>query len=135
MKVIKNANGTYTHISTNGIETNNLKVVFDKRKGCGDIKLPEHSSRKWLSESRFHDGITEVELGAPVTRTSNPGTTSPRLSWIDFVEDEDKEIFETIKAKAEAKMNKAQKLREYENLKAQMAKMMAELGMTEEVEA
>lgn len=127
MKVIKNANGSYTHISTTGIETNNLKVVFDKRKGCGDIKLPEGASRKWLSESRFHDDITEIVLGEPTTRTNVP--TTPKLNWEDFVDEDDKVILETIKAEAEAKMKVkaiedqiAIELAKIEALKAQLTK-------------
>jgi hypothetical protein len=138
MKVIKNANGSYTHISTTGIETNNLKVVFDKRKGCGDIKLPGGASHKWLSESRFHDGITEIILGEPTTRTNTPAT--PSLTWEDFVEEDDKVILGPIKAKAEAKMKVkaiedqiAIELAKVEALKALIAKT-EETEETKEVE-
>lgn len=134
MKVIKNANGTYTHISTTGHETNNLKVVFDKRKGCGDIKLPETSSRKWLSESRFRDGITEVILEEPTTRTTNT-TKTVTLKWWDYIDESDKEVFDAIKAKAEKNMAKAEKMAQYKAIMAQMAKLEAELGIVnEEVE-
>lgn len=133
MKVIKNANGTYTHISTTGIETNNLKVVFDKRKGCGDIKLPEGASRKWLSESRFHDGIVEIELGEPTTRSTNSPKT-PTLKWWDYIDEADAEIFAEIKTRAEANMVKAEKMAQYKAAMALVAKIEAELGINNEAE-
>ena len=107
IKVIKNANGTYS-LDDNGVITNNLKVNFDKRKGCGDIKLPEGCGRKYLSESRFTDGVTEIDLTDAPTRTTSgtAKTATPKLNWEDFIDEADLEAYKAIKARAEVKMNK-----------------------------
>jgi hypothetical protein len=133
--LVKEANGTFT-LDDNGIITTNLKAVYDKRKSCHDIRLPDGNSigRKWVSESRFKDGEDEVDLEAQATRTTSSAPKTPKLSWLDFVDDEDKEVFEAIKAKAEAKMKKAELMNQIEAQKKLLEKLMAQVE-EEKVEA
>lgn len=129
MSTIIKKTATGYELNDNGTITTNLKVVFDKRKGCGDIKLPENSTgKKWFSESRFTDGITEIDLNNLPTRSTSTNTTSttpktPRLQWEDFVSDEDRELLAEIKARAEkamARKNLENQLKGYEDLIAQL---------------
>lgn len=120
--------------------TRNLKVVWDARKGCGDIKLPDNSlGKKWLSESRFVDGITEIDLENLPTRTKTDGTNqtvqAPRLKWEDFVSEEDQKILAEIKARAEKAMAKKKAESDLEKAMAEVARLQALLnGETEETE-
>jgi hypothetical protein len=120
--------------------TRNLKVVFDPRKGCGDIKLPDNSlGKKWLSESRFVDGITEIDLENLPTRSKTNGTNQtvqvPRLKWEDFVSEEDQKILAEIKARAEKAMAKKKAETDLEKAMAEVARLQALLnGETEETE-
>lgn len=119
--------------------TRNLKVVFDPRKGCGDIKLPENSlGKKWLSESRFTDGITEIDLNNMPTRSQSGTPTtlkSPTLKWEDFVSEEDQKVLAEIKARAERAMAKKKAENDLEKAMAEVARLQALLmGETEEAE-
>lgn len=134
IKVIKNANGTYS-LDDNGVITNNLKVTFDKRKGCGDIKLPEGCGRKYLSESRFTDGVTEIDLTDAPTRTTS-GTTrtaTPKLNWEDFIDEADLEAYKAIKARAEVKMNKKHIEDQIEATKKALEELYGKLNIKVEV--
>lgn len=132
MSTIIRKTSTGYELDDNGIVTTNLKVIFDKRKGCGDIKLPENSiGKKWFSESRFTDGITEIDLANIPQRTNNPNVTRtvvPKLNWEDFVTEEDQEILEEIKARAEKKMARAKLEAELKTYQDQIAKLMAQLN-------
>lgn len=132
MSTIIRKTSTGYELDDNGIVTTNLKVIFDKRKGCGDIKLPENSiGKKWFSESRFTDGITEIDLANIPQRTNNPNVTKtvvPKLNWEDFVTEEDQEILEEIKARAEKKMARAKLEAELKTYQDQIAKLMAQLN-------
>lgn len=109
-KIVKNSNGGYSLIDNGVTVSENLKVVFDKRKGCGDIKIPEGYGRKWLSESKFGEGISEIDLENIPSRGISSGISQrvsmPKLNWLDFVEDDDKLILDEIRQRAEIKMNR-----------------------------
>ena len=113
--------------------TKNLKVIFDPRKGCGDIKLPENSlGKKWLSESRFTDGITEIDLENMPSRSQSGTTTTktvaaPKLNWEDFVTEEDRALLTEIKTRAEAKMARAKLEAAVAAHQAEIARLMAQL--------
>lgn len=127
----------------NGTITTNLKVVFDKRKGCGDIKLPEGCPRKWLSESRFVNGITEIDLdNMPQRATNASGTTGttktavPKLNWEDFVTEEDQELLKAIKDRAQKRMAVSQTEAKIKAMEEEIARLRAAmLGETEVAEA
>ena len=138
IKVIKNENGTYS-LNDNGTITNNLKVVFDKRKGCGDINLNggnNSAGKKWLSESRFGEGITEVDLEAlPAKNTSGTTTrtTTPKLNWEDFIDEADLETYKAIKARAEAKLQKKHVEDQIEATKKVLEELYGKLNIKVEV--
>jgi hypothetical protein len=113
--------------------TRNLKVVLDPRKGCGDIKLPDNSlGKKWLSESRFVDGITEIDLENLPTKSKTNGTNQtvqvPRLKWEDFVSEEDQKILAEIKMRAEKAMAKKKAETDLEKAMAEVARLQALLN-------
>lgn len=111
--------------------TRNLKVVFDPRKGCGDIKLPENSlGRKWFSESRFQEGMTEIDLENLPTKSNGTSQTvqSPKLKWEDFVSEEDQKILAEIKARAEKAMAKKKAESDLEKAMAEVARLQALLN-------
>lgn len=111
--------------------TRNLKVVFDPRKGCGDIKLPENSlGRKWFSESRFQEGMTEIDLENLPTKSNGTSQTvqSPKLKWEDFVSEEDQKILAEIKTRAEKAMAKKKAESDLEKAMAEVARLQALLN-------
>jgi hypothetical protein len=138
IKVIKNENGTYS-LNDNGTITNNLKVVFDKRKGCGDISLNggnNSAGKKWLSESRFSEGITEVDLEALPTKNTSGTTTrtvTPKLNWEDFIDEADLETYKAIKARAEAKLQKKHVEDQIEATKKVLEELYGKLNIKVEV--
>ena len=134
IKVIKNVNGTYS-LDDNGVITNNLTVTFDKRKGCGDIKLPEGYCRKYLSESRFTDGVTEIDLTDAPTHTTarTTRTAAPKLNWEDFIDEADIEAYKAIKTRAEVKMNKKHIEDQIEATKKTLEELYGKLNVKVEV--
>lgn len=118
--------------------TKNLKVVFDPRKGCGDIKLPENSlGKKWFSESRFQEGMTEIDLENLPTRQKSGTTqtvTTPKLRWEDYVTEEDQELLKEIKTRAEKRMSVAKAKADLERAMAEVARLQALVNGTEEAE-
>lgn len=132
MSIIIKKTETGYELHDNETITKNLKVVFDPRKGCGDIKLPENSlGKKWLSESRFTDGITEIDLENMPSRSQSGTTTktvtTPRLNWEDFVSEEDRELLAEIKTRAEAKMVRVKLEAAVAAHQAEIARLMAQL--------
>lgn len=119
--------------------TRNLKVVFDARKGCGDIKLPDNSlGKKWFSESRFQEGMTEIDLENLPTRAKTDGTKpvvqTPKLKWEDYVTEEDQELLNEIKARAEKRMSVAKAKADLERAMAEVARLQALVDGTNEAE-
>lgn len=135
MSIIIKKTETGYELHDNGTITKNLKVVFDARKGCGDIKLPENTlGKKWFSESRFAEGLTEIDLENLPTRTKTEGTktvTTPKLKWEDYVTDEDKEVLAAIKARAEKKMAKAEAEAKVKALMAEVERLQALMNADE----
>lgn len=132
MSIIIKKTETGYELHDNETITKNLKVVFDPRKGCGDIKLPENSlGKKWLSESRFTEGITEIDLENMPSRSQSGTTTktvtTPRLNWEDFVSEEDRELLAEIKSRAEAKMVRVKLEAAVAAHQAEIARLMAQL--------
>lgn len=132
MSIIIKKTETGYELHDNETITKNLKVVFDPRKGCGDIKLPENSlGKKWLSESRFTEGITEIDLENMPSRSQSGTTTktvtTPRLNWEDFVSEEDRELLAEIKSRAEAKMVRVKLEAAVAAHKAEIERLMAQL--------
>ena len=119
--------------------TKNLKVVFDPRKGCGDIKLPDNSlGKKWFSESRFQEGMTEIDLENLPSRAKTDGTKTvvqtPKLKWEDYVTEEDQELLKEIKARAEKRMSVAKAKADLERAMAEVARLQALVDGTDEAQ-
>lgn len=133
--IIKKTETGY-ELHDNGTITKNLKVVFDARKGCGDIKLPENTlGKKWFSESRFGEGITEIDLENLPTRQKSGTTqtvTTPKLKWEDFVDEEDQKVLEAIKEKAMKRMAKAEAQAKVDALMAEVARLQALMNQEDE---
>lgn len=128
-KITKTEAGYF--MNEDGKISEKLKVNFDKRKGCGDIVLPENAyGRKYLSESRFTDGITEIDLGNIPSRAKSTGAkkAEPIKSWENFIDKADLEAFKAIKDKALKNQERAEKLAEIESYKAKIAEIEAFLN-------
>lgn len=139
MSIIIKKTETGYELHDNGTVTKNLKVVFDPRKGCGDIKLPENSlGKKWFSESRFQEGMTEIDLENLPSRAKTDGTRTtvqtPKLKWEDYVTDEDQALLAEIKARAEKRMSVAKAKAELERAMAEVARLQALVNGTEEAQ-
>lgn len=139
MSIIIKKTETGYELHDNGTVTKNLKVVFDPRKGCGDIKLPENSlGKKWFSESRFQEGMTEIDLENLPSRAKTDGTKTtvqtPKLKWEDYVTDEDQALLAEIKARAEKRMSVAKAKAELERAMAEVARLQALVNGTEEAQ-
>lgn len=131
MSIIIKKTETGYELHDGEIITRNLKVVFDPRKGCGDIKLPENSlGRKWFSESRFQEGMTEIDLENLPTKSNGTSQTvqSPKLKWEDFVSEEDQKILAEIKSRAEKRMAKKKAESDLEKAMAEVARLQALLN-------
>lgn len=136
VKVVKNSNG-YSLVENGVIVSENLKVVFDKRKGCGDIKIPEGYGRKWLSESRFGEGISEIDLENIPSREVSSGNSQKvsvcKLNWLDFVDGDDKLILDEIRQRAEVKMNRKHIEDQIEATKKALEELYGKLNIKVEV--
>ena len=135
-KIVKNLNGSYSFIDDEkNIVIDNLKSVFDKRKNCSDIKIPEIDSSenypKWLSESKFKDGIVEIEILPKSVNSSSRSLKNEKitLNWIDFIDENDKNEFERIKSIAITKMNHEMMMRTYQEKLKEIERMKNELGI------
>lgn len=113
--VVKKENGKFNYYRDGELFRENLKVVIDKRKGDGitdgDILLPENSyGKKWLSTTKFTNGITEIDLANIPARTPSTNTTSSvRKSKVDLSEyytDEEKKRLEKLQSEI-SKINEA----------------------------
>lgn len=127
----KEANGNFT-LDDNGKITPVVKFEKDK-KGVKVAVLPENSlGKKYYNLGKMlENDWEEVDLTETRVKISTSVTKTPKLSWIDFIDDEDKEAFEAIKTKAEAKMKKAELMAQIEAQK----KLLEELMAKAEVEA
>ena len=105
--VVKKENGKFNYYRDGELFRENLKVIIDKRKGDGvtdgDIVLPENSyGKKWLSTTKFSDGVTEIDLAnIPARAHSNSTTTSPKKPKVDLSEyytDEEKARIEELQS-------------------------------------
>lgn len=112
VKLIRRENGIYD-LDYNGRIYENLKKNFDGRKNCYDIKIPEEIcdeiGRKYFSETRFPENLSEIDLGnipSHQRNSSEKSEKSVRLNWEDFISNEDKEIFDEIKKRACENMRK-----------------------------
>lgn len=113
--VVKKENGKFNYYRDGELFRENLKVVIDKRKGDGitdgDILLPENSyGKKWLSTTKFVNGITEIDLANIPARTPSTNTTGAvRKSKVDLSEyytDEEKKRLEELQSEIN-KINEA----------------------------
>lgn len=125
-----NRDGNY-YLNDNGNEIAITKFQKDKQ-GRPVAMLPENSlGKKYYNLGKMIDnGLEEVDLTQTKTNTPSAPKT-PKLSWLDFVDDEDKEAYEAIKARAEAKMEKAKLMAQIEAQKKLLNELMAKV----EVEA
>lgn len=128
-----------TYITRNTEAKFGYQIVFDdKAHEILDIvddgktlKLPENpSNRKYFSIAKVEAAGGTIELTYKESKTFGPRTnesSTPKTStkgWTEYLTDEEKAIFDELKAKAEKRAKKAQ-------LKAQIEqwqKEMAELG-------
>lgn len=114
-QVVKKENGKFNYYRDGELFRENLKVVIDKRKGDGvtdgDILLPENSyGKKWLSTTKFADGVTEIDLANIPARAHSTNTAaSPKKSKVDLSEyytDEEKSRIEELQSELN-KINEA----------------------------
>lgn len=117
----------------------NLKVIIDKRKGNGiddgDIRLPDNSTgKRWLSTTKFAEGITEVDVADNSKRISNGEPRATKDNWTNYLTEEEKATFEDLKSRCEARMNKAQKTNQFLEMAKGFTKeeIMAMLAMAGE---
>lgn len=143
--VVRKENGQFNMYQNGSLIHENLKVIVDKRKGNGiddgDIRLPENSlGKKWLSTTKFVDGVNEIDLANIPGRISNTEgvVRSNRESWTDYLTEEEKTIYDGLKKSCEERMNKSKTENQFKELAKKFSKeeLMALLGMVnEEVEA
>lgn len=138
--IIKKENGKFNMYQNEELIHENLKVVVDKRKGDGitdgDIRLPANSlGKNWLSTTKFRDGITEIDLANIPGRASSGSSASkaPRENWVDHLTEEEKVVYEDLKAKATERMTKAQKTNQFIEMMKGFTKeeLMAMMGNVE----
>ena len=137
MKVIKNANGTYTLIHNDGHEEA-CKVIK-----CHDrefVRLPDGLNKKHISVKTFDD-IDEVELESITThlvgsktndvKTPKTSTTSkaPKLNeLVELLTDDERKIYKELMDKAAKRFERKKKFDELESAKAEVARLEAELN-------
>lgn len=134
---VRKENGQFNMYQNEELIHENLKVVYDKRKGPGegDIRLPDNSLGKtWLSTTRFAN-TNEVDLANLPSRTKSEGT-KPQItkeSWVDHLTEEEKATYDDLKAKATERMTKAQKTNQFIEMMKGFTKeeLMAMMGNIE----
>lgn len=139
--VIKKENGKFNMYQNDELIHENLKVIVDKRKGNGiddgDIRLPENSfGRKWLTTTIFTDDRTEIDLAnIPARAKSTDGTPkTTRESWTNYLTEEEQKVYDDLKSKCEARMNKTKTENQFKELAKNFTKeeLLAMLGMNGE---
>lgn len=107
--IIKKENGKFNMYQNGTLTHENLKVVFDKRKGEGegDIRLPENPfDKKWLSTTAFKDR-DEIDLAnLPKRQPSDPNRPKTTVSepWTNYLTEEEKKVYDDLKTKCETRM-------------------------------
>ena len=105
------------------------KTAREKKTGIDWLVLPENpTNRKLLNPARMK-GINELELTYKESKTFGPRDPNatpkaPTKGWVEYLTDEEKAIYDQLKAKAENRAKIAQ-------LKAQMAADQARLAELE----
>ena len=139
--IVKKENGKFNMYQNDELIHENLKVIVDKRKGNGiddgDVRLPENSfGRKWLSTTLFTDDRTEIDLANIPTRTKTTDGTprAPKEVWTNYLTEEEKKVYDELKSKCEARMNKTKTENQFKELAKNFTKeeLLAMLGMNEE---
>lgn len=142
--VVKKENGKFNMYQNEKLTHENLRVIVDKRKGNGiddgDIRMPENAfNRKWLSTTLFTEDRTEVDLAnIPARAKSTDGVPkTARESWTNYLTEEEQKVYDDLKTKCEARMNKVKTENQFKELAKNFTKeeLLAMLGMTEEAKA
>lgn len=136
--IVKKENGQFNMYQNEELIHENLKVVYDKRKGPGegDIRLPDNSLGKtWLSTTRFAN-TNEVDLANLPSRAPSTNSTpkAPKENWVDYLTEEEKVTYEELKKNAEERMSKKQATNQFLEMAKKFTKeeLMAMLAMNGE---
>ena len=127
MVTTTNKNGVfYAHDNEAGIEE--VELSIQKNGWC---KLPEGNSynRTWIKATELEKIADSKEL--PYREKSvRAGTGLGKKTWIDFLDEKDKALYEQLKAKGEKALAeaKAKPLTEEEKEARKIAKLEAELA-------
>lgn len=127
MLTITNKNGVfYAHDEEAGIEEVELKV--QKNGWC---KLPEgnSSNRTWIKATEL-EKITDSKELAYREKSVRAGTGIGKRTWIDFLDENDKALYEQLKAKGTQALEDAKRkpLTEEEKDARKIAKLEAQLA-------
>lgn len=127
MLTITNKNGVfYAHDNEAGIEE--VELSIQKNGWC---KLPEgnSSNRTWIKATEL-EKITDSKELPYREKSVRAGTGVGKKTWIDFLDADDKALYEQLKAKGEKALAdaKAKPLTEEEKEAKKIAKLEAELA-------
>lgn len=127
MLTITNKNGVfYAHDNEAGIEE--VELSIQKNGWC---KLPEDNSsnRTWIKATEL-EKITDSKELPYREKSVRAGTGVGKKTWIDFLDADDKALYEQLKAKGEKALAeaKAKPLTEEEKEAKKIAKLEAELA-------
>lgn len=112
-----------------------LKIHLDKRSGLNHIEIPDDYksilNRKYVCESRFGNSSEIIldNLSKSKSSSSSSSSSSIKLNWIDFLEEDEKIIYEELKKKAEKRLEKEKLMIEYENKIKEIEEMKKILGI------
>lgn len=127
MLTITNKNGVfYAHDNEAGIEE--VELSIQKNGWC---KLPEgnSSNRTWIKATEL-EKITDSKELPYREKSVRAGTGVGKKTWIDFLDADDKALYEQLKAKGEKALAEAKTkpLTEEEKEAKKIAKLEAELA-------
>ena len=126
LKITNKKGVFYAHDSEAGIEE--VKLSVQKNGWC---KLPEgnSSNRTWIKGSEL-EKITDSRELPYREKSVRAGTRVGKKTWVDFLSDEDKALYEQLKAKGEKAREEAKshKLTEEEKNELKIRKLEAQLA-------
>jgi hypothetical protein len=79
-------------------------IIVDKRTGCSYLRLPENSLKiQSINLKRFKDSNV-IEFENMRTQRQTTSTEKSKKNWTDYLNDEEKEMYERFKKNAEERM-------------------------------
>lgn len=124
------------YINENGNITELTQTVFEKKTGETYFKLPDNESNRKLIRKSLIERKGEIELTYKETRVlgqisdePKKSTKAPKLNeLVELLTDDERAIYKELMDKAATRLAQKKKLEALEAMKAEVARLEAELN-------